>query len=67
MIEGVLAAGHIALDTAEIAGGEGRVHMEGVGADLNLDPLFPHAMEDVVAVFHVNAEGLKRVVSAGCC
>ena len=60
MIKSIFAPGHVALDVAEIAGGECRVEMKGVGADLHLDALVPHLLHDLVAIVYVDAEGLPE-------
>lgn len=57
MVEGILAAGHVAVDAAEGAGGEGRVEVEGVGADLDLDALLTHTLKNFVSVGHINTMG----------
>ena len=67
MIKRILAVGHIAVDAAEIAGGEGRVHVQGVGANLNLDTFFPHFFHNIISVVRVDAERLPGVFSLGRC
>lgn len=67
MVEGILAAGHVAVGAAEGTGRKGRVQVEGIGADLDLDLFFPHGLKDSVSVFHVDAERLIGVPCPGCC